>query len=47
MVGRTGPVFGDLGNTLKLKPAVNSTSDELDEMLDRFEAALFDVERAL
>jgi 4-aminobutyrate aminotransferase-like enzyme len=39
MVGRTGPVFGHLGNTLKLKPAVNSTSDELSEMLDIFEAA--------
>ncbi|NIA24518.1 MAG: aminotransferase class III-fold pyridoxal phosphate-dependent enzyme [Gammaproteobacteria bacterium] len=43
MVGRTGPVFGDLGNTIKLKPAVNSTRDELMEMVDRFEAALTDV----
>lgn len=43
MVGRTGPVFGDLGNTIKLKPAVNSTQSELEEMLDRFEAALGDI----
>ncbi|NOY57016.1 MAG: aspartate aminotransferase family protein [Actinobacteria bacterium] len=42
MVGRTGPVFGNLGNTIKLKPAVNSTRDELMEMVDRFEAALTD-----
>ena len=46
MVGRTGPVFGDNGNTIKLKPAVNATKEELMEMLDRFEAALADVERA-
>ena len=44
MVGRTGPVFGNNGNTLKLKPAVNSTEDELMEMLDRFETGLRDVE---
>jgi 4-aminobutyrate aminotransferase-like enzyme len=44
MVGRTGPVFGDNGNTIKLKPAVNATKDELMEMLERFEAALAEVE---
>lgn len=44
MVGCTGPVFGENGNTIKLKPAVNSTSDELMEMLDRFESALGVVE---
>lgn len=43
MIGRTGPVFGDLGNTIKLKPAVNSTRDELSEMVDRLEAAFADV----
>ena len=46
MVGRTGPVFGDNGNTIKLKPAVNSSEEELMEMLDRFEAALAEVEVA-
>jgi len=46
MVGRTGPVFGENGNTLKLKPAVNATREELLEMLEIFEAALADVERA-
>ena len=44
MVGRTGPVFGENGNTVKLKPAVNSTREELTEMLDRFASALADVE---
>ena len=46
MVGRTGPVFGENGNTIKLKPAVNATEEELIEMLELFEAALADVERA-
>jgi 4-aminobutyrate aminotransferase-like enzyme len=46
MVGRTGPVFGENGNTIKLKPAVNATKEELMEMLERFEAAFADLEGA-
>ncbi len=44
MLGRTGPVFGKLGNVVKFKPAVNSTQADLETMLDRFEAALAVVE---
>lgn len=40
LIGKTGPVFGDYGNVLKLKPAVNSTRAEAAEMLERFERVL-------
>ncbi|MDR6759096.1 4-aminobutyrate aminotransferase-like enzyme [Mycoplana sp. BE70] len=40
LIGKSGPVFGDFGNVLKLKPAVNTTRDEADEMLDRFERCI-------
>ncbi|MCB1496255.1 MAG: aspartate aminotransferase family protein [Bauldia sp.] len=40
LIGKTGPVFGDYGNVLKLKPAVNTTRAEADEMLDRFERVI-------
>lgn len=40
LIGKSGPVFGDFGNVLKLKPAVNTTRDQADEMLDRFERSL-------
>ena len=44
VIGRSGPVFGAFGNVLKFKPAVNTTEDEAHAMLDRFEAAVDDVE---
>ncbi len=47
MIGRSGPVFGELGNVLKLKPAVNTPREGLEEMLDRFEDSLASVEKAL
>lgn len=37
LIGKSGPVFGDFGNVIKLKPAVNTTRDQADEMLDRLE----------
>lgn len=40
LIGKSGPVFGDFGNVLKLKPAVNTTRDQADEMLDRLERSL-------
>ena len=40
LIGKSGPVFGDYGNVLKLKPAVNTTRSEADEMLDRFERVI-------
>lgn len=40
LIGKSGPVFGDFGNVLKLKPAVNTTRAEADEMLDRFERSI-------
>jgi 4-aminobutyrate aminotransferase-like enzyme len=40
LIGKSGPVFGDYGNVLKLKPAVNTTRAEADEMLDRFDRVI-------
>jgi len=40
LVGKTGPVFGNHGNVIKLKPAVNLTKAEADEILVRFEKTL-------
>ncbi len=40
LLGKSGPVFGDFGNVIKLKPAVNTTRDQADEMLDRLERSL-------
>lgn len=40
LLGKSGPVFGDYGNVIKLKPAVNTTRDQADEMLDRLERSL-------
>lgn len=40
LLGITGPVFGNYGNVVKLKPAVNLSKADADEMLDRFERAL-------
>ncbi|MGB3833092.1 MAG: aspartate aminotransferase family protein [Mesorhizobium sp.] len=40
LLGKSGPVFGDFGNVIKLKPAVNTTMAEADEMLDRFERSV-------
>ncbi len=37
LLGKSGPVFGNYGNVIKLKPAVNSTSAEVDEMMDRLD----------
>ena len=37
LLGKSGPVFGNYGNVIKLKPAVNSTSVEVDEMMDRLD----------
>ena len=47
MIGRSGPVFGELGNVLKMKPAVNVPLERLEGMLERFESALATVEREL
>ncbi|MGI9557521.1 MAG: aspartate aminotransferase family protein, partial [Solirubrobacterales bacterium] len=47
MIGYTGPVFGELGNVLKLKPAVNTPQDRIEAMLERFESALLSVEDTL
>ncbi len=47
MIGRSGPVFGELGNVLKLKPAVNTPVEKIEAMLDRFESALAHVEGSL
>ncbi|MDP7066570.1 MAG: aspartate aminotransferase family protein [Acidimicrobiales bacterium] len=44
MLGRTGPVFGNLGNVVKFKPAVNTAQVDLEDALDRFESALQEVE---
>jgi 4-aminobutyrate aminotransferase-like enzyme len=40
LLGKSGPVFGDYGNVIKLKPAVNITKDEASEILKRFENTL-------
>ena len=40
LVGKTGPVFGNLGNVVKLKPAVNLTKSDANEILIRFEKTL-------
>lgn len=40
LLGITGPVFGNYGNVVKLKPAVNLTRADADEILARFERAL-------
>ena len=37
LLGKSGPVFGNYGNVIKLKPAVNSTAAEVDEMMDRID----------
>lgn len=37
LLGKSGPVFGNYGNVIKLKPAVNSTAAEVDEMMDRLD----------
>ncbi len=44
MLGRTGPVFGNLGNVVKFKPAVYTAQADLEDALDRFESALQEVE---
>ena len=44
MLGRTGPVFGNLGNVVKFKPAVNTPQVDLEDALERFESALHEVE---
>ena len=46
MLGRTGPVFGNLGNVVKFKPAVNTPQVDLEDALERFESALHEVEGA-
>jgi 4-aminobutyrate aminotransferase-like enzyme len=43
MIGKTGPVYGDNGNVLKLKPAVNVTGGEIDEILRRFDRTMAEV----
>jgi 4-aminobutyrate aminotransferase-like enzyme len=43
LIGKTGPVYGDNGNVLKLKPAVNATEAEIDEILVRFDRTLAEV----
>jgi 4-aminobutyrate aminotransferase-like enzyme len=40
LVGKTGPVFGNYGNVIKLKPAVNLSKSEADEILERFEKSV-------
>lgn len=47
MIGRSGPVFGELGNVLKLKPAVNAPQAKIEAMLERFAGALAAVEKTL
>lgn len=47
MVGKSGPVFGQNGNVIKFKPAVNVTEDEIEEMTAIFGRALAQVEAAL
>lgn len=47
MVGKSGPVFGQNGNVIKFKPAVNVTEDDVEEMATRFGRALRQVEAAL
>jgi 4-aminobutyrate aminotransferase-like enzyme len=44
MLGRTGPVFGNFGNVVKFKPAVNTDQGDLEDVLDRFASALYEVE---
>ena len=43
LIGKTGPVYGDNGNVLKLKPAVNATPAEIDEILVRLDRTLAEV----
>jgi 4-aminobutyrate aminotransferase-like enzyme len=43
MIGKTGPVYGDNGNVLKLKPAVNVRAAEIDEILRRFDKTMAEV----
>ena len=43
LIGKTGPVYGDNGNVLKLKPAVNATAAEIDEILARLDRSLTEV----
>lgn len=40
LLGKSGPVFGNYGNVIKFKPAVNLTRDQADEILRRFERCL-------
>jgi 4-aminobutyrate aminotransferase-like enzyme len=40
LLGKTGPVFGNFGNIIKFKPAVNLTRADAEEILKRFERAL-------
>jgi len=40
LLGKTGPVFGNYGNVIKLKPAVNITKNQAEEILKRFERAV-------
>jgi 4-aminobutyrate aminotransferase-like enzyme len=47
LLGKTGPVFGNFGNVIKFKPAVNTSIAEADEMLERFEKALAVVQARL
>jgi 4-aminobutyrate aminotransferase-like enzyme len=43
LIGKTGPVYGDNGNVLKLKPAVNATAGDIDEILVRFGRTMAEV----
>jgi len=47
MVGKTGPVFGQNGNVIKFKPAVNVDEQEIDEIATLFGRALMQVEATL
>jgi len=47
MVGKTGPVFGANGNTIKFKPAVNVGEDEVVEIAELFAKSLAEVEATL
>ena len=47
IVGKSGPVFGQNGNVIKFKPAVNVTEDEIEEMASLFGRALAQVEATL
>ena len=47
LLGKSGPLFGPYGNVIKIKPAVNITKDQVENMLQLFEELIKEAQRKI